>query len=332
MRHPMARAWFSAHERPLDLSRRVWITRTLTILTGLPLASLFSDATAAEEDPDEVKEIAQVQALARQAKLAPFIEKRTKHFLGMGDADAEHCRAAVAICEPLSEAFLAHFRDRGFKLEMPPRRMTVITLKNDASYRAFAGENPGAAVGGHYDLRTNRLVVFDFRDKQEELGAAAGRVNLFTLVHEANHQLCYNTGMLSRDHDVPACISEGLATYAEPWQTRGKGRMGALNRPRLQVLIDARDAADHWIPIADLLTDDTLFGKEDTQQLAYAEAWLLVHYLLKERAQPFRAYLAKIPKEAEAAKRVKCAEAELGSLKALDRAVLHHARGLIRKG
>ena len=39
-----------------------------------------------------------------------------------------------------------------------------MTLKDQASYAAYLGVKPGDAVGGgHYELDTNRLVIFDFR-------------------------------------------------------------------------------------------------------------------------------------------------------------------------
>ena len=130
------------------------------------------------------------------------------------------------ICEPLSDAFLAEFRKLGFKLALPRERMTVITLKNKASYDAYCGVVAGDEVGGHFDLETNRLVVFDFRSKRAELAATAERVNTFTLVHEGMHLLSYNSGLLDRKQDVPAAIAEGLATYGELWRPKGRGKIG----------------------------------------------------------------------------------------------------------
>ena len=92
--------------------------------------------------------------------------------------------------------------------------------------------------------------------------------------------------------------------------------------------------AAHWIPIAQLLTDDTLFRKKETAQLAYAESWLLTNYLLK-RGSPmlpkFRAYLAKIPVRSNESDRIKIAEAELGSLEELDRKIYKSANDLVAK-
>jgi hypothetical protein len=275
-----------------------------------------------------------VQALAARVGLGRFSENRTTHFLGLGDANADYCKPALAICESLSKDFLIHFRDRGFKLSLPPNRMTVITLKDDASYRAWAGNDPGAIVGGHYDPATNRLVVFDFRNKREALGADAERVNLFTLVHESVHMLSFNSGMLPRDRDVPACIAEGLATYAELWRTKGKGKMGTPNRDRLSALIDRGNGAESWIPIDKLLTDDKLFENDKTAQAAYAESWLLANHLLK-RGSPqlakFHSYLAKIAEPARTKTRLQIAEEELGSMVDLNQDIYRSAQKLIRE-
>ena len=116
-------------------------------------------------------------------------------------------------------------------------------------------------------------------------------MNLFTLVHETAHQLSFNTGMLNRQADLPVCVSEGLATYVELWRPGVKNAIGGVNRPRME---DLRKS-DDWIPIGDLLADDTAFG-EKTEHLAYAESWLLVHYLLRSRSrQPrFRQFVAEV--------------------------------------
>ena len=338
MRHPsVPNCSAVCPERPLVLSRRACVTRAIYAIAALPLLTRLSHSSESGDDPDDTDEIAKVTALAAKAGLGPFKQTQSAHFLGMGNADPQYCKNALAYCEALSAAFLSHFRDRGFKLKLPRERMSVITLKDAASYRAFLGEDPGATVGGHYDLGTNRLVVFDFRPTDtkddDDLPGNPERLNLFTLIHETIHLLSFNAGFFTRKQDVPACISEGLATYGELWRSKGKGKIGTINLPRLQALADPRAGNGRWIPIADLLAGDAAFDKDDTAQLAYAEAWLLVHFLLQRPQLPkFQAYLAKIPAPSDAAQRLKFAEAELGSLKALDKEVNRHAREQIRKG
>jgi hypothetical protein len=317
-----------------DLSRRAWMRQALAGLSGLSLLTRDGLSSEALTDARDADEIAKVQGLLKHAGLVPIEPTQTVHFLGLGDANSGYSKNALTICESLAEALLSHLRDRGFKVAMPRHRMTVITLKDDASYHAFLGKDPGPTVGGHYDLETNRLVVFDFRDKQAEFLESAPRVNLFTLIHEGIHLLSYNTGLLSLQMDVPACISEGLATYGELWRPKGKARIGSTNGERLKVLFAPQGGAQPWIPIPDLLADDALIDKAETEQLAYAESWLLVHYLLERDSQQlprFRSYLANINAPLDVARRLRCAEVELGSLKSLDKEVARHAKAQTRK-
>ncbi len=218
---------------------------------------------------------------------------------------------------------------------MPEGRLTVVTLRDRDSYAAFAGEAPGDAVGGHFDREANQLVIFDFRpDQKLPAGVNAARVNSFALVHEAAHQLSFNTGLLALQGDVPDAISEGLAMFAELWRNDGRSVIGAINRLRLQVLVDqARQGNNEtWYPLSRLLTDDALFQEEASQQFAYAEASVLVHHHLKSTpAIPrFRAYLNKIRPRLEPSQRLADARSTLGDLTQLDRTVRNHARRLIQ--
>lgn len=278
--------------------------------------------------------IERVQGTARKAGLGPLRSRTSEHFLGLGDAPARFQAAALdEVCEPLAKAFVAQFGQRGFPVALPKHRMTVVTLKDDASYRAYIGQNPGETVGGHYDVETNQLVVFDFRAQQGNLAADPRKVNRFTLVHETTHMLSFNTGLLAREADVPACISEGLATSVELWRPGDRRGFRAINTPRLQVLIDAGDDEVPWIRLAELVADDNLFDKPETAQLAYAESWLLVDRLMTPAWRPkFQAYLAGLPKAGAAnTARVEYAEARLGSLRDLDQEIKRHARDLIRR-
>src|SRR5271157_321731 len=181
---------------PGVLSRRSLVKGVIAALSGLgsgPLAT--GQEGKAPGRATDAEEIAKIEKVARDAGLGPLHNTRSAHFLAMGDAPESHQRQALDICEALGEAFLVHFRGRGFTVEYPGRRLTAIVLRDQDSYAALQGEAPGKGVFGHYDLETNRLVIFDFRSQQEALAAAAERVNLFALVHETTHLLCFNTGI-----------------------------------------------------------------------------------------------------------------------------------------
>jgi hypothetical protein len=281
-----------------------------------------------DEAADEADEIGQVEKLAKEAGLGPFRHAKSNHFLVVGDAPESFGREAMKRCEELGQAFLVHFRGRGFTVEYPAKRLTIIALKDQKSYATILGREPPKDVGGHYDLLTNRLVIFDFRPGQRDLEVRAQRVNLFTLVHETAHQLSYNTGILDRTGDMPVCISEGLATYVEMWQPGGKSPIGQVNWPRLEALRHAED----WIPIRDLLADDKAF-EPATEQLAYAESWLLLHHLLKSSSwQPrIREYLARAHVAEDSAAFARIAEQTLGPLDRLDREIKSDGRTFLRR-
>ncbi len=318
---------------PGVLSRRSLVKGVIALVSGLGSGRLVTGQEAKPpgraRDAEEIakEEIAKVEKLARDAGLGPLDNTLSSHFLAVGDAPKPHLRQALALCEALGEAFLVHFRKCGFTVEYPAGRLTVIALRDQDSYAALLGDAPGKDVGGHYDLETNRLVIFDFGPQQEAIAAQAARVNLFTLVHETAHQLSFNTGILNRRADVPVCVSEGLATCVELWRPGMKNAIGGANRLRMEAL---RQAVD-WIQVGDLLADDTAFEPK-TAQLAYAESWLLVHYLLKakERQQRFRHYLAELPGLNKPADRTKIAEKTLGPLAKLDHEVKDEARKYLR--
>jgi hypothetical protein len=319
----MRRYWIGSEPLGGPWNRRRWLAAALTGTAATALGR-GRPARAVEED----KEVAQIQELARKAGLGPFRSSTTEHYLGIGDAPDAYREEALKRCAGLARAFHAHFQDKGFDTTVPPGRLTVVTLKDQNSYAALLGNAPGADVGGHYDLETNRLFIFDFRPG---VGLAAGadprRVNTFTLIHEATHQLTFSAGLLDRAGDVPAAVSEGLATYAELWRGDSKTALGMINRPRLDVLFPKAGAAPEWIPLDKLLTDDGLFQKQETEQRAYGQAWVLVHYALRTTAvlPRFRSYLDAIRPRRAPAERLTDARAALGDLQALHRELRKHA-------
>lgn len=323
-----------------EVSRRFWLAGSLLGLAGavMPLRTAIARQEKAGESAGDSAEIAQVQAIAAKAGLGQFSSSHRAHFLGIGDANARFRTDALNICEALAPAFVQHFNSngRGFKLTMPQNRLTVITLNSAESYKAFCkasiGEEPAALVGGHYDLDTNRLVMFDFRPEGEEAGVVNDptRVNRMTLVHEATHMLCFNTGLLSRQSGVPDWVSEGLATYVELWRDK-RSRIGEPNVPWLSCVKDAKRNGT-TISLADLIASDESFDDKSTAQVAYGESWLLVHYLMKSPQQlpKFRSYLAGLSSEEAASNRLEYAEKHLGKLEKLsvdlDRHLKHGAR------
>jgi len=279
---------------------------------------------------DDERTVAGIREHAKKVGLGNFEVKSTEHFLAVGDAPRAYSAEALNLCESYAKEFLEHFRRLGFQLDYPAHRMTLVLLKDAATFQTFAEEG-AKGVGGHYDLASNRLVIFDMRPEQAELkaqGSDAERVNTFTLVHETAHMLCYNSGLLPTGRDIPVAIDEGLATYCEYWTPhRGPSPFGRLNEQRLGDLEKLLDDGKPWIPIATLLRDDRVFSDPKTEHLAYAESGLLVRYLIRQPAMlvKLQTYLAGLPKDR--ARREAHATSIFGPLQNLDQ----ETRGYVRQ-
>ena len=160
--------------------RRDWLKGL--VLLGLGMVGAGEPPKTVDASGDEAVE----QDIRRQAKaagLGTVRAWRTPHYLGVGDAPREFS-AALRVCESLSDSFRTYFHDKGFEIDRPARRMTVIVLAGSQSYRKFKGEPVGTLEGGHYDVASDRLVMFDAAGPGGKAGAQARRVNTFTLVHE----------------------------------------------------------------------------------------------------------------------------------------------------
>jgi hypothetical protein len=300
-----------------------------------------NQATGAIPDPrlDESDLKAAREKLV-QAGVGPLATLRSAHYQAIGDAPEGFMRLTLGDCEQLALDYLKHFRDRGFELHQPDRRLTVVVFRDNRSFGRFfpmpATGKPvprGATVQrvGNYSRATNMLYVFDWRMVPME--PRSSHRNSETLAHEGVHQLTYNTGLLDRAGDAPLCIVEGLGMYGESRQVQGPSDLGRINLRRLEDLARTQRMIS-WIPVRDLLVDDTILqaGQALRVLLAYAQSWLLVHFLMKEpdHVPRFRDYLKVIQSRTKADHRLDDAQAQLGDLDVLDRDLRRYAIRLHR--
>ena len=295
------------------ISRRVW-------LGGLLIAG-WSPRVGLGDDLDPIR------AIGAKARLGEFKTSKSKHFLGIGDASIAYQVEALAAAESIGVEFLTHFNDKGFKLAWPAAPLFVVVLAGVRSYSAFTGDAAEVAVGGHYDVDTNRLVIFDFRRGERPLTIQAEVVNSRTLAHETIHQLSYNTGLLDPKSDVPLFVDEGLGTYGEIWRPRNRGKIGQLNAGWLDVLKGAGGGSP-WIPIARLAVEDKLFDDPALVNQAYAQSWLFTHRALKTKGvvPEYRAYLETVAKRRDAKGRLDDLRKFFGDLDRLDGELKRYAK------
>ena len=294
------------------ISRRSWLLGMGSGL-GLGVRLAFGDES-----------IEAIKSKARKAGMEPFDESETANYRGVGDASRRFREEALTVCEAVATDYRKHFSDKGFELTSPKEKLTVVILLGPKSYAMFEGGFVDEAIGGHFDLDANRLVMFDYRGTGANPKAPVAELdNTLALVHETIHQLTFNTGVLDLKADVPLCVSEGLAVYGETWRPRHKGEIGAINLRRGRGLELGRQAGVKWIPLSTLLVEDKLLNEDRTRDVAYAESWMFVHKMMKDPAKlpKFRSYLAALREKPDPSRRIEVARANLGDLDKLDKEI-----------
>ena len=114
-----------------------------------------------------------------------------------------------------------------------------------------------------------------------------------TVVHEATHQLMFNTGMQTRMSDTPLWVNEGMAMFFEtPDLNNSSGwrAIGQVSPPRLAQFrkeIPQRPAD----AFKSMLSVDTRLQDPETAASAYAEAWCFNYFLLQRHSEEYVEYL-----------------------------------------
>jgi hypothetical protein len=315
------------------ISRRSLLAAALA--GGVGVAAGIDEPPPAAVDDERLLKL--IEERASEVGLSPLRSSRTAGFLGIGDAPDPFRESALQTCEAIALDYYDYYKAQGFDPQHPRARLAVVTLAGRRSFLSFLEVRTLAAhVVGLYGRKSNILVVYDSRS--EAASAPAGRARFFnqvSLAHEATHQLTFNTGLLNRPGDVPLAMVEGLALYGETRKTTGRTEPGLVNQERLGTLAHGQRRGLAWIPSGRLLVEDQLISDSadaDRMNFAYAQSWLLVHYLMKspKRQPAFRAYLKAVYPRTDTTHRLDDARAHLGDLERLDAELRYYSVQLLK--
>jgi len=237
---------------------------------------------------------------------------RTSHYLICYNTSRGYAQWCGSLFERLYMAFTNFWSRKGFTLAEPDYPLVAIVFADRRSYASHAQAEIGDAAGsiiGYFNLDTNRITMYDLTGSEAsrrpgDRGGSMAQVNrilaqpdaertVATIVHEATHQIAYNCGLHARLSDCPLWFSEGIAIYFEtPDLASAKGwrGIGAVNQTRLAQFADylQRRPADSLLT---LVSDDRRFRDTKRAPDAYAEAWALTYYLLRQQPKQYLAYL-----------------------------------------
>lgn len=242
----------------------------------------------------------------------------TSHYLICHNTSRAYATWCGSLFERLHMAFTNYWRRRGFELHEPPGPLVVVVFADSASYQQHAADELGqtaSSIVGYYSLRTNRITMYDLSGLEslrapgdrhgnvKQINAMLSRPAALplvaTVVHEATHQIVFNCGLQTRYADIPLWVSEGLAIYFETpdlSSATGWRGIGRVNRPRLIAFRKnlAKRADD---ALESLIADDRRFRDAGQAADAYADAWALNYYLIRQRPKQYADFLQHLAKK-----------------------------------
>ncbi|MBI4717195.1 MAG: DUF1570 domain-containing protein [Planctomycetes bacterium] len=147
---------------------------------------------------------------------------------------------------------------------------------------------------------------------QRRLDALNEAFTALVVRHETAHQVFYNLGVLRRDVDEPAWLTEGLACLfetagasADPATTPNPYRvadlraalaLGDADREVTLAALQAAIDAGRLVSLPTLIADPAaLAASNPNAPYRFAQSWGLLHYLLTARRPALSEYLARPP-------------------------------------
>jgi hypothetical protein len=257
--------------------------------------------------------------LARQltSELPGFKIHQTRNFLVCYNTSQAYAQWVGALFERLHSGFYNYWTRSGAELHEPQFPLVALVFDSKQAYALHARTELGDAtssITGYYSLKSNRMTMYDLTGVENGSGrperTSAARINkilaapaaertVATIVHEATHQLAFNSGLQKRFADVPFWASEGVAIYFETpdldsdrgW--RSIGRVNRFNLINFRKGLRMRPAG----ALETLLSDDKPFRDPKTAASAYAEAWALNYFLLQRRREDYVKYLRALAEQ-----------------------------------
>lgn len=306
--------------REIEISGRLLVTAE-----DNGMLILAADGKLWSVPPDEVVKHAsddKEMAPLTQAQLGELLLKElppgfeihsTQHYLICHNTSRAYAQWCGALFERLYKAFTNFWSRKGFDLHEPEFPLVALVFADRDSYSDFSSKELGEAapsIIGYYSLQTNRMTMYDLtgvealRRGDDHRGSSA-QINqmlarpeaermVATVIHEATHQIAFNCGLQTRYADIPLWVSEGIAIYFETpdlSSSKGWSTIGAVNQVRL---VGFRDYFRRGRPVdslATLISSDERVRNPRLAGDAYAEAWALNYFLIRQHPKQYLSYV-----------------------------------------
>lgn len=200
--------------------------------------------------------------------------------------------------EALFRSFLHYFSVRGMRPAAPQFPLVSVVFGSQGEFAQYVqqveGTTPMPGIVGFYSTRTNRVLLYDVTH-----GQAADehwQQNASTIIHEATHQMAFNTQLHNRAAMPPRWVGEGLAMLFEApgvWNAPeyplarhriNEGRLSAFRQHA------SGPRAGGSLPLF-VQNSERLFATSPAA--AYCEAWALTFFLSETEPAKYLRYLAR---------------------------------------
>lgn len=233
-------------------------------------------------------------------------------------------QAHLRTFDEIGRTFVSYFAKRSIPLDQPRFPLVAIVFASQSEFAQYAakdGIRATTGLAGYYLRTSNRVASFEQGSRTAQVGPvirtghlplpggpAVFRIDLGradkphasvaggvkdTLVHEATHQMAFNSGLHNRAGSDPKWIIEGLATLFEPDAVRrnvaSRSPASRVNDERLSWY--KQRLASNWNSnmLTDLVSSDRMFATDALD--AYSVAWALTFYLNETRPREYAKFL-----------------------------------------
>lgn len=266
--------------------RSCWFLRR----DGRLLQIAMNSVTDFSEIADRFKPHSQLELKSQlQTEFGKSFEVRTtNHYVVVGRHGV--CEAYAAIFEQIYRDFVRSFRTRGLQVNEPEFPLVAIVFPNKPAFVKYCLDEktpvqPGLV--GYYLQTSNRVAMYE--------RPGAGDID-GTVIHEATHQVAFNTGVHSRLARHPRWAVEGLATVFEADGVRVRQDLTSpIDRVNRERYLWFQDYANNRRPahsLAAFVSNDQLFNRSPLD--AYSEAWALSFFFIETRPADYSRFLKQL--------------------------------------
>ncbi len=271
----------------------------------------------------KIEQISQAFVPYNQEQMAESLKKQlpadfkvylSKEFVIAYNTTDAYAKWNASIYERLFRGFYNYWKIRGIELKEPEFPLVAIVFEKRADYLRYAEKEEVNAEStiGYYNQLSNRMAGYDLTGIEGTIPAGrkvntpelinailnrpAAERTVATIVHEAVHQLAYNSGLQTRMADNPIAISEGLAMFFETpdlSSSSGWGGIGKVNLYNFNVFRSAYNARKS-LPLTKLIESDASFKDANSVGVAYGESWALCYFLMRTKSKEFGNYLMEL--------------------------------------